>query len=66
MAWKAGHFGRGPRCLHERGLGEGLQGSRRPACACCQVLWEVRPLDRHWAHLPVSYTHLTLPTICSV
>eukprot|EP00969_Alexandrium_andersonii_P260644 11523354-Alexandrium_andersonii.AAC.1 len=40
-------------------------------CSC----WQVAVLARHWtrgldthraAPVPVSYTHLTLPTICSV
>eukprot|EP00975_Prorocentrum_lima_P047938 10024851-Prorocentrum_lima.AAC.1 len=31
-----------------------------PLIGCCGVTW------RGWVELPVSYTHLTLPTICSV
>eukprot|EP00969_Alexandrium_andersonii_P008072 351169-Alexandrium_andersonii.AAC.1 len=44
-----------------------------PCCRCLQILIVPRmhwipdePLAKGAVHTPVSYTHLTLPTICSV
>eukprot|EP00975_Prorocentrum_lima_P003543 775083-Prorocentrum_lima.AAC.1 len=31
-----------------------------------QEAWHGTPSDHAWCDDPVSYTHLTLPTICSV
>eukprot|EP00969_Alexandrium_andersonii_P134042 5929360-Alexandrium_andersonii.AAC.1 len=51
-------------CIRDRLSGRGAQNSvsqpRVPARLCTACPRELAPLS------PVSYTHLTLPTICSV
>ena len=39
---------------------------RQPACSMLQLAWTIRCLFLLLVFLAVSYTHLTLPTICSV
>eukprot|EP00969_Alexandrium_andersonii_P203712 9001358-Alexandrium_andersonii.AAC.1 len=52
-------------CIRDRSP----RGARRPQCATPKIAGvpDVRLLqDRDKGVSPVSYTHLTLPTICSV
>ena len=51
----------------------GVCGQRREhvlllcaAASCCAAHFEKRKLGSDLSREPVSYTHLTLPTICSV
>eukprot|EP00975_Prorocentrum_lima_P014983 3178449-Prorocentrum_lima.AAC.1 len=50
-------------CIRDRNRLEGSQQRRHPATAGCT--W-TGPPRRRQPTTPVSYTHLTLPTICSV
>eukprot|EP00969_Alexandrium_andersonii_P135395 5988688-Alexandrium_andersonii.AAC.1 len=52
-------------CIRDRLLGEALGRGRRPPPEPHRGGGEVLR-DRTPEELPVSYTHLTLPTICSV
>eukprot|EP00961_Rhodomonas_salina_P251098 3394887-Rhodomonas_salina.1 len=54
-------------CMYERALPEGWCAGPPPQCA--SPIAGSGPLltdTERTKHTPVSYTHLTLPTICSV
>eukprot|EP00969_Alexandrium_andersonii_P226784 10015091-Alexandrium_andersonii.AAC.1 len=51
-------------CIRDRGTGPGCACSAR-ACSPCSLL-PCSPWLAPGVPGPVSYTHLTLPTICSV
>ena len=43
-----------------------MGGSSAAAATDPIPLLEIRGISKAFGHVPVSYTHLTLPTICSV
>eukprot|EP00969_Alexandrium_andersonii_P182076 8046126-Alexandrium_andersonii.AAC.1 len=51
-------------CIRDRGTRANMRAKRRDRAAVAVPFWTARPSET--IAMAVSYTHLTLPTICSV
>eukprot|EP00969_Alexandrium_andersonii_P084480 3726038-Alexandrium_andersonii.AAC.1 len=53
-------------CIRDRGMAVGAPRTRRAGTGSSRRQQNLRWARPGLPHYPVSYTHLTLPTICSV